>query len=101
MFIVNIVASSMIGTGTPRIQQAKAQRLNTKLPGVSKRYANLFKKKIKHHQLIDKLRDVHINSRSKEEAELKICKIDDKAGQYMAHTETNCQKLKSGRISCS
>jgi len=99
MFIVDIVTSSLIGTGTPKIQQAKARRLNTKLPGVSEGYAKIFEEKIQHHGLIDKLRDVHINRRSKEEAELNICKIDDEAGQYMTHAETNCWKVRSGRIS--
>jgi hypothetical protein len=36
MFLIDIVTSSMVGVDTPRIQQAKARQLNTKLPGVAK-----------------------------------------------------------------
>jgi len=42
MFIVDIVTSSIIGVDPPKIQQAKARCLNTKLPGVGERYAKLF-----------------------------------------------------------
>jgi hypothetical protein len=101
MFIVDIVTSSITGSDPPKIQQAKARRLNTKLPGVGERYAKLFENAIEHHRLIDKLQDIHLHGGGKEDSRDKICKVDDEAGQYMSHAERKCHKFKSGRISFS
>jgi hypothetical protein len=95
MFIIDIVMSSMIGVSPAKILRPKARQLNTKLPGVSKRYSNLLEEKIQQHRLIDKLADVHINSRSKEETKSQLCMVDNDAGQYMAHAESKSQRFKS------
>ena len=59
LFIVDIVASSMIGTDPPRITRPSARRLNTRLPYVAERYASLYHENVIRHKLIERLADAH------------------------------------------
>jgi len=97
LFLVDIVASSMIGTDPPRIKRPSACRLNTRLPHVAERYAALYHENVMRHKLIERLADAYITEND-EQAKQMIEKVDYDAGQHMAHAKKKCRQIKTGRI---
>jgi hypothetical protein len=95
LFIVDIVASSMIGNDPPRIKCPSARRLNTLLSYVAERYATLYHENVIRHKLIERLADAY-NTENDEQAKHKIDKVDYDAGQLMAHAEKKCRQIKTG-----
>jgi hypothetical protein len=50
------------------------------------------------HRLIECMDKAHTSWGSREEATLRINKIDKEFGEYMQHAERKCWRIKSGRI---
>jgi hypothetical protein len=98
LFVVDIVSSSLIGETPIHIQRPGAQRLNTCLPNIAKRYASIYEEKVIRHRLIERLAEANKEGIGDEEATQMIKKIDEESGQYMKHAEKKCRKLKSGRM---
>ena len=96
LFIVDIVAASLIGEEPPRIQRPAARRLNTRLPHVAERYAANYERNVIRHRLIEKLAEAHQVERDENKSKRMIETVDHDSGQYMAHAEKKCRRFKSG-----
>jgi hypothetical protein len=98
LFVIDIHASLLIGTGPPRVHQAASRWLNTHLPHVTKKYASSLEANILQHHLIKKLGKAHTQGTGKEDTQRRINLVYEEGGQYMTHAKCHCRKLKSGRI---
>ena len=98
LFVIDMHTSTLIGTGPPRARRAASRRLNTRLPNVAKKYAASLEANIIRHRLIEKLGKAHTLGHDKADIQRRINKVDEHGGQFMAHAERICRKLKSGRI---
>jgi hypothetical protein len=58
-FMIDFLTSSLVGIDPQPIVHPKARRLNTKIPGCSERYNEIFEQDIIRHRLIEKLNDTH------------------------------------------
>ena len=98
LFCVDFHTSSLVGARPPRVLRQAARRLNTDVPHTEREYTARFEDKIVEHRLIERARAVHTSSTSKAEVKSRLSKIDREKGEYMAHAEKNCRRIKSGRI---
>lgn len=97
LFVVDVLTTSIVGYTPPKIVRSSARRLNTKIPGALRRYNSALEKNVIAHRLTDKLIDA-ARSPTQELVKLKMDKVDYDANQYMAHAESKCRRIKSGRI---
>ncbi len=61
LFVIDFVASLLIGTSPKRIVQPQACRLNCKIPGAARQYNRRLEEKILHHRLIKRLGQNHFS----------------------------------------
>lgn len=97
LFVVDMTLLYVIGEGGPKIQQPVARRLDTRLPGVTERYAAHYERNVIRHRLIEKLEATQL-CKDKTEALLWMEQIDKDSGQFMTQAEKKCRKFNSGQI---
>ncbi len=61
LFVIDFVASLLIGTSPKRIVQPQARRLNCKIPGAVEQYNKRLEEKTLCHRLIKQLGQVHVS----------------------------------------
>jgi exonuclease III len=98
LFVVDFLASSLLGTTPKKIVRPQARRLNCKIPGAVRKYNERFEKKIKKHRLIERVGNVHQAEVPAEEKKIRLDRIDAEGKMYMKNAEKKCRKFKSGRI---
>ncbi len=98
LFVINFSMMDIIGKSPPRIVRPASRRLNTKIPRVAAEYAQILKKKILKHRLIERTGAAHTSSKSRRKVVKRLNRPNDEFGQYMRHAEKKCRKIKSGRI---
>ena len=59
LFVIDLLASSLIGTDPKKIVWPQARRLNCKIPGTVRRYNKILEEKIRKHRLIERIGQVH------------------------------------------
>ena len=98
VFIVDVLTSSMVGLTPPMIVRSQARRLNTKIPGVEKRYLKVLDELVRRHKFNERLTKTYTDSSSPESAKIEADKIDRGATACMRKAEKKCRRIKSGRI---
>jgi hypothetical protein len=98
LFVIDFVASLLIGTSPKRIVQPQTCRLNCKIPGAVEQYNKRLEEKILHHRLIKQLGQVHVSDIPQWEMKQQLDKIDAEGRNYMKNLEKRCRKIKSSRI---
>ena len=96
-FVVDFTLSSIVGRSLVRVKKLKARKLNTKLPQVAEKYNKLLEANLRRHNVDEDHRTAYF-AKTKEEAHAAISSSEEKSKQYMAHAESHCRKIKSGRI---
>ena len=61
LFVIDFVASLLIGTSPKRIVRSQTRLLNCKLPGAVEQYNKRLEEKILRHRLIKQLGKVHVS----------------------------------------
>jgi hypothetical protein len=98
MFVIDFKTESLVGAKPPRVIRAGARKLNNKLPGVRGKYVRALEKLLRDHNIPQRLQTVDLSSQHKAVVKEETDKIDSEQGQYMAHAEKKCRRIKSGRI---
>ncbi len=98
LFVIDFMASLLIGTSPKRIVQPQARQLNCKIPGAVEQYNKRLEEKILCHRLIKRLGQVHVSDIPRWEKKQQLDKIDAEGRNYMENLEKRCKKIKSGRI---
>ena len=98
LFIVDFLASSLVGDTPLKIVRPAARRLNTRLPKVAERYAKEVEALVIRHRLIERIGAVHESEMGKKWIQGEMNAIDKECGQYMLGAEKRCRKIRSGVI---
>ena len=98
LFVVDILTSSLVGNNPIRVMRPCARRLNTKLPGVVAKYNDRLEDLVLEHRIIERMGDVHENSRTEEQAKKRMDAVDREFKEYKKNAEKGCRKIKSGSI---
>jgi hypothetical protein len=62
LFVIDFVASSLVGETPRKIVRAQARRLNCKIPGVVERYNKRLESNIRKHRLLERMGDIYHSS---------------------------------------
>jgi hypothetical protein len=98
LFVVNFVATDIIGNFPLKVVRPASRRLNTKIPQVAAEYARILEEKIIHQWLIERVGHAHTSSRSRRKVTRQLNQLDKELRQYMCYAEKKCRKIKSGCI---
>ncbi len=98
LFIIDMAMRDLVGELPPKVVRTASRRLNTMLPGVANKYANLLERQIIRHRLIKHTGEAHRKSKSKRGLQRRLNRLDKELGQYMRYAERRCRQIKSGRI---
>ena len=98
MFIIDFIATDIIGGNHQKIVRPLTRRLITKLPGVTSKYNSTLEDKILKHKVIERAGILHRSNCSRRKYTRRITRLDNELTQYMRHAEKKCRRLKSGRI---
>jgi hypothetical protein len=82
LFVIDFVASLLIGTSPKRIVQPQARRLTCKILGAVEQYNKRLEEKILHHRLIKQLGQVHVSDIPQWEKKQQLDKIDAEGRIY-------------------
>lgn len=96
-FIIDVLASSLIGLGPPKIIRACTRRLTNKKKTTVQRYNKSLERNIQGHRLRERIAVLRISQLPRQVVRGRLEAIDrDK--QYMVHAEEKCRKIKCGCI---
>ncbi len=98
LFVIDFVASSLVGEAPRKIVRAQARRLNCKIPGVVERYNRHLESKIRKHRLLERIGKMHHSGVEPLEKKRRLDVIDQESKAYMKNAEKRCRKIKSGVI---
>jgi hypothetical protein len=98
LFVIDFMASLLIGTSPKRIVRPQTRRLNCKILGAVEQYNKRLEEKILRHRLIEQLGQVHVSDIPQWEKKQQLDKIDAEGRNYMKNSEKRCWKIKAGRI---
>ena len=98
VFILDVLTSSMVGLTPPMIIRSQARRLNTKIPGVEKRYLKVLEELVRRHRFNERLATAYANGTNAESVKIEANKIDRGATACMKKAKKKCRRIKSGRI---
>jgi hypothetical protein len=92
MFVIDMIAESIMGLEPQRIVCPKNRQLNSKIPGAASAYRERLECLLLRHRIIEQLGRAHEESMDNMEAEEMINVIDREGGQYMMSAKKKCQK---------
>jgi hypothetical protein len=98
LFVIDFVASSLVGEAPRKIVRAQARRLNCKIPGAIEKYNTRLESKIRNHRLLERIGEVHRSSETPADKKRRLDVIDDECKAYMKNAEKRCRRIKSGVI---
>ena len=98
LFVIDFVASSLVGDTPRKIVRAPARRLNCKIPGVVERYNKRLELKIRKHRLLERMGAVYLSEDDPATKKQRLDVLDKESKDYMKNAERNCRKIKSGTI---
>ena len=98
MFVVDLMASSLVGLAPPKIVRAPSRQLNNKVPRITKQYNRILEWQFVCHRMNSRLLEASDRSRMFAEAKQRIEQIDHESLQYKRHAEKKRRKIKSGCI---
>ena len=91
LFVINFLATDLIGFSQQRAVRATSRRLNTKIPGAATKYNATLETLILQHNMIQKIGKAYTNGGTRAEVEERARKADRELGDYMSHTEKHCR----------
>jgi hypothetical protein len=92
LFVINFASQDIIGDLAPKVVRPASRRLNTKIPWVAEKNAELLEQKIAKHRLIERLGRANSKSRSKRSLTWSLNQLDKELGQYMRYVEKSAAK---------
>ncbi len=95
LFVIDMATRDLVGESLVR---PASRRLNTTLPGVANKYADLLERQIIRHRLIERTGEAHRKSKLKRGLQQQLNPLDRELGQYMRYAERRCRRIKSGCI---
>jgi hypothetical protein len=84
LFLINFIATTLVGFGLHAINRPALRRLNTKIEGCAQQYNKILQKNILHHCLIELMVAAASSAKSKEAISKKLNKLDKEGEAYVS-----------------
>ena len=95
LFVIDFCAADIIGYSQQRAVCATSRRLNTRIPGTTKKYNDTLEELIIQHNMIQKIGRAYTEGGTQAEVEMQARRVDNELGEYMTHSERNCRQIRS------
>jgi hypothetical protein len=99
LFVVDFQEESLIAKAPFQVKRFTSHWLNTKVSSRAVRnYLSQLEKNLEHHQLIERIGQLHTKHKSRRKFQRGLNKLDKQGKDLMINAKKKCRKIKSGRI---